>query len=78
MKAIAKHDCNVTLYVDLNSISLNQMRIKKGQVIELPVHEDKKIQSPKIAELLGERTVIFIDKMWFIPTYSNDFKYVEE
>lgn len=78
MKAIAKHDCAVTLYVDLNSLSFNRMEIKKGDVIEFPVHEDKKIEHKKVAEALGERTVIFIDKTWFIPTYSRDFKYVEE
>ncbi len=77
MKAIAKHDCTVTATLSLESISLNRMSVEKGHVINLPVHEDKELHDP-IARVLGDRTVIFRDGAWFIPTYSRDFNYVEE
>lgn len=77
MKAIAKHDCEVTLTTSLNSISLNRMSVKKGQTIELPVYKDEEIKSEKISSILGKRSVVFQDSIVLIPTYSNDFDYSE-
>ena len=78
MKAKAKHDCSVTLCLDLNSISLNRASVKKGDVLEFPVFRDRKL-GPPISEHLGDRSVTFIghDGM-LIPTYSRDFEYIEE
>jgi len=76
MKAIAKHDCSVTLTTSLESLSLNRMPVSKGQVIELPVFEDKELPDGKIAEVLGKRTVVFQDGMMLIPTYGKDFDYI--
>ena len=76
MKAIAKHDCSVTLTTSLESLSLNRMSVSKGQEIELPVFEDKELPDGKIAEVLGKRSVVFQDGIMLMPTYSKDFDYV--
>lgn len=59
MKAIAKHDCQVTLTTSLDSISLNRMDVKKGQAIELPAYKDETFPDGKISEVLGKRSVVF-------------------
>lgn len=77
MKAVAKHDCTVTLYFNLNAFSFNTARVVKGQEIELSVYEDKQLAG-RVSEVLGNRSVIFKDDYGcFIPTYSRDFEYVE-
>lgn len=76
MKAIAKHDCSVTLSLSLESISLNRASVKKGDVLEYPVHRDTELKKP-ISDTLGDRCVIFQDKIGFIITYSKDFDYTE-
>lgn len=76
MKAIAKHDCSVTLTTSLESLSLNRMSVSKGQEIELPVFEDKELPDGKVAEELGKRSVVFQDGIMLMPTYSKDFDYV--
>lgn len=78
MKAIAKHNCAVTLTTSLEILSLNRMNVKKGFVFDLPVHKDEKLKSAPIVKLLGDRTVVFQDGIWLIPTYARDFNYVEE
>lgn len=75
IRAIAKRDCSVTLYVSLDSISLNRMSVQKGQAIEFEVHEDKELPEGPVSETLGRRSVTFNDGMFLIPTYSNDFEY---
>lgn len=77
MKAIAKHDCTVQLTTSLNTLSLNRMAVSKGQVIELPVYEDKTLPDGFIADRLGKRSVVFKDGIMLIPTYSKDFEYTE-
>lgn len=77
MKAIAKHDCSVTLTTSLEALSLNRMAISKGQEIELPVYEDKMLPDGKVADVLGKRSVVFQDGIMLMPTYSKDFDYVE-
>ena len=77
MKAIAKHDCEVTLTTSLDSISLNRMAVKKGQEINLPVYKDEEIKSEQVAEIIGKRSVVFQDSIVLIPTYSKDFDYSE-
>lgn len=77
MKAIARHDCEVTLTTSLGVLSLNRMAVSKGQVIELPVYEDKTLPEGKIADVLGKRSVVFKDNFWLIPTYSKDFDYLD-
>ena len=76
MKAIAKHDCSVTLTTSLESLSLNRMSVTKGQEIELPVFEDKELPDGEAAEVLGKRSVVFQDGIMLMPTYSKDFDYV--
>lgn len=76
MKAIAKHDCSVTLTTSLESLSLNRMGVRKGQEIEFPVYEDKELPDGEIADVLGKRSVVFQDGIMLIPTYSKDFDYV--
>jgi len=76
MKAIAKHDCSVTLTMSLDCLSLNRMNVAKGQEIELPVFEDKELPDGKVAEILGKRSVVFQDGIMLIPTYGKDFDYV--
>lgn len=77
MKAIAKHDCSVTLTLDLNTLSLNRIGVKKGDVLEYPIREDKELKMP-ISKHLGERSVIFEMDGWLVPTYSKDFDYIED
>lgn len=77
MKARAKRDCEVTLTMDLNSISLNRMSVSKGQVINLPVYSDEKIKSKTLSEILGDRCVTFKNQILLMPTYSNDFDYID-
>lgn len=77
MKAIAKHDCQVTLTTSLDSISLNRMDVKKGQTIELSVYKDEEIKSEQVSAILGRRSVVFQDSIVLIPTYSKDFEYVD-
>lgn len=77
MKAIAKHDCTVGLWIDLNSLSLNRMEVKKGDVLEFPIHEDKELTGI-ISEKLGKRCITFKDGMHYIPTYSRDFEYIKD
>lgn len=76
MKAIAKHDIGVTLYFDLNSISLNRMTILRGQEITDPVVNDENLTG-KISEILGTRSVTFMYNGMYMPTYSRDFEYIE-
>ncbi|KKL47215.1 hypothetical protein LCGC14_2337800 [marine sediment metagenome] len=76
MKAIAKHDCFVTLYINLNSISLNRAFVRKGDVIEAEVHEKKELKGI-IAETLGIFTVTFKRDGYYIPTFSKDFNFTE-
>lgn len=76
MKAIAKHNISVTLYFDLNSISLNRMKILQGQEITNPVVSDKPLTG-KISEVLGNRCVTFLWGDLHMPTYSRDFEYIE-
>lgn len=77
MKAIAKHDCSVTLTTSLDALSLNRMVVLKGQEIVLPVYKDEILPDGKISDVLGKRTVVFQDEIMLIPTYSKDFDYVE-
>jgi len=75
MQATAKHDTEVTLYVDLNSLSFNTNTVKKGTVLNLEVYSDEKMMHPLIAKKLGERCVTFKNGGFLIPTYSKDFDY---
>ena len=77
MKAIAKHDCSAALTTSLDSISLNRMAVSKGQIIELPVYKDITFPDGKFTYVLGKRSVVFQEGIMLIPTYSNDFDYVE-
>lgn len=77
MKAVAKHDCSVTLTTSLEALSLNRMSVQKGQEINLPVFKDETLPDGKIADVLGKRSVVFQDGIMLIPTYSKDFDYVE-
>jgi hypothetical protein len=76
MKAIAKHDCSVALTLSLDTLSLNRMSIKQGDIIDFPVYLDKKLNKP-ISDILGKRSVTFQDGITLIPTYSKDFEYIE-
>lgn len=76
MKAIAKHDCTVTLYLNLNSISFNFRPINKGGSVEGEIFEDEKLNGI-MKDVLGDRCVTFICDGFYIPTYSKDFKFVK-
>lgn len=75
--AIAKHNCEVTLYVSLDSISFNKRKIKKGTKIDLPVYKDQIIKDEDIAIFLGKRNVVFREEIYLIFTTSKDFEYIE-
>ena len=58
--ATAKHDCNVTLTMSLDSISLNKLQVVKGEKINFPVHKDEVLSSPRIVEVLGTVVLSFV------------------
>ena len=78
MKAIAKHECTVALYVDLNAPSLTRVSVSQGEEITGEVHEDKRITTSELSEVLGERCVTFFGEGYYIPCFEKDFEFIEE
>ena len=75
VKATAKHDANVSMFVDPNALSLLRVVILGGTVIEREVIEDRTLTGP-LAEILGDRAVtvrLEDDSLYMSSLHSKDF-----
>lgn len=76
MKAIAKHDCHVTVAKTLEDLNPTSIEIKEGQILDYPVYKDKRglyINGKSV-----DRCVIYKLNAEFIFTYQKDFLYEHE
>lgn len=73
----SKHDCKATLSFSLNSISLNTVEFKKGDVIEnLEVYQNDIHTAPELIKVFGLRYVTYRNKDGlFLGVHSNDFDF---
>ena len=77
MKAIAKHDCTVTLHVDIDAISLNTMRVSAHEVIE-GILLQKQTNTGIMKDVLGNYTYMMKSGGYIIPIHSIHFNVTDD
>jgi hypothetical protein len=75
MKAIAKHPTTVLKYMSPKIADYEMIKVKEGEILDLSMIQINRM-SDCLRDKLGELEIVLKDGLFYISTFSKDFKYV--